>query len=84
MCYDPEDDATSDIVHTVTLKCIGCTREPKHQKALERITELHGTGKKHTVEPPNNRHVGTFDVVHYLEVSFTGRLSYVLANDHLL
>jgi len=42
---DPEDDATSEIVHTVTFKCIECTREPKYQKGLERITELRGTGK---------------------------------------
>jgi len=32
-------------VHTVTFKCTGCTRELKYHKALERITELCGTGK---------------------------------------
>ena len=28
-----------------------------------------------TVEPLNNGHVGTSDIVHYSEVSFTGRLA---------
>ena len=35
-------DTTNDVnvVHTVTFKCIGCTRDVKYQKTLENINEL--------------------------------------------
>lgn len=40
------EDATcsTEIVHTVTFKCIGSTKDAKHQQTLEHINELHFNG----------------------------------------
>ena len=43
----PEEDGAScdlPVFHTITFKCIGCTRDTKYQKTLEAINELRHTG----------------------------------------
>ena len=39
-----EEEAVTEVVHTVTFKCIGCTRDAKYQKVLEHIIELRTAG----------------------------------------